>query len=201
MLTHIRQIEPRFDERDVVREEPQSRPQGSENSERRLTSNRPFRALARLIIAALIGVGLTLAWQSYGEEGAEMARTYAPSLASVLPVPKTKSPADVQMSAAAIEMKQQLEPIALDLVVVRRTLEQLAAKVEQLAADQERVAQNIATMQAAEQDVSQNTSSAPLPRAAPARNHAQPNALSSATQSPPVALRPSTGQPLRLLGR
>jgi hypothetical protein len=205
MPTEIRprqEFRPQYDDPiSSVGEWPQSRPHGSANGERRATGRRPFRALARLIIAALIGVGLTLAWQSYGEEGAEMARTYAPSLASLLPVPKTKSPADVQMPAAAIEMKQQLEPIALELVIVRRTLEQLAAKVEQLAADQERVAQSIATMQVVKQDVSQKTSSAPLPRAAPMRNHAQPIAQSSATQSPPVALRPSTGQPLRLLGR
>jgi hypothetical protein len=143
-----------------------------------------------------------LAWQSYGEEGAEMARTYAPSLASLLPVPKTKSPADVQMFAAAIEVKQQLQPIALDLVVVRRTLEQLTVRVEQLAADQDRLAQNIATVQVVESDIGQKTSSAPLPRAAPARNHAQSAAQSSWTQSPPVTSWTTTvGPSFRLLGR
>ena len=41
---------------------------------------RTFRSLARLFIAALIGVGATFAWQSHGDEAKEMVRTWAPSL-------------------------------------------------------------------------------------------------------------------------
>jgi hypothetical protein len=44
---------------------------------------------------------------------------------------------------------QQLEPISRDLTVVRCSLEQLAAQQEQMV-------QNIATLQAAEQDIKQN---------------------------------------------
>jgi hypothetical protein len=38
---------------------------------------RMFRSLARFVAVVLIGVGLTLAWQSYGEQAKEFARTSA----------------------------------------------------------------------------------------------------------------------------
>ena len=41
---------------------------------------RMFRALARFSIAVLIGVGATLAWQSYGDEAREALSTRVPSL-------------------------------------------------------------------------------------------------------------------------
>ena len=39
---------------------------------------RMFRALARFFIAVFIAVGATLAWQSYGDQATEMARTWTP---------------------------------------------------------------------------------------------------------------------------
>ncbi len=120
------------------------------------------RRLFRFIVAVLMGVGLTLAWQSYGNDGLEMARSYAPSLAWLLPVPKTNLPRDNQMSAAeiAIEVKQQLKPLALEFGVVQRRMEQLAAKIDDVAANQKQVAQHIATLQAVDHDISQRPAGA-----------------------------------------
>jgi hypothetical protein len=85
---------------------------------------RTFRTLARFTIAALIGVGASLAWQShgdeakemvrtwtpplgwlssawqsYGDEAKEMVRTWTPSLGWLSSVSTTKSPPDVDVAA------------------------------------------------------------------------------------------------------
>jgi hypothetical protein len=160
---------------------------------------RMFRALVRFFIAVLIGVGATLAWQSYGDEARKSVRTWAPSLVWLLPVstpksmqqlePITRDLAAVRSSLEQLAVKQeqmaqavpsfesvqQLEPITRDLAAVRSSLEQLAVKQEQMA-------QNIATLQAVvEQDIGQKMSS-PLPSQAvplPPRKPQQPAAQSS----------------------
>ena len=99
-----------------------------------VASNRPsigrriFRSVIRFSIAVLIGIGATLAWQSHGDEAKETIRTWAPSLGWLLSVSATKSPA---AAATSRELVQEIEPIARDLAVVRRSVEQLAAKQEQ----------------------------------------------------------------------
>jgi hypothetical protein len=158
---------------------------------------RIFRTLARFFIAVLIGVGATLAWQSHGDDAKQIVRTWAPSLGWLLPVSTTTSPPDGPVSAqdaalpqsapvtqrpapaSAVELVQQLEPITRDLTVVRRSLEQLAAKQEQMA-------QNIATLQAAEQDIRQKMSSPPPSRPVPPRKPPEAAAQSSAVQSSSV---------------
>ena len=108
-------------------------------------------------------VGITLAWQSYREEAKEVVRTWVPSLGWVLP-PTVKLAASAEASP---ELGQQLKPIALDLALVRRSVEQLAGDLKQLAAKQEQMAQSLATLQAVEQDLRQNISSVPPPGAVP----------------------------------
>lgn len=200
MPIYSSQSAPQSHESDVVPDWPRRpRPSGMKNGERRSTGRRAFRALARFSIAVLIGVGVTLAWQSYGDEATEMVRTWAPSLGWFLPVTTMKSPPDGRVSAAAAAVARQVEPMALDLAVVRRSVEQLAGKVEQLAANQEQMAQHIASLQAVAQDISQKISSPPPSRAAPPRKPLQPTAQSSAMQSssmPPPP--PPAGQPLPL---
>jgi hypothetical protein len=140
-------------------------------SDRPSIGRRIFRAVVRFFIAVLIGVGATLAWQSYDDEAREAVRTRAPSLVWLLPVSTPKSDlAAVRSSLEQLAVKQeqiaqavpsfdsvqQLEPITRDLAAVRSSLEQLAVKQEQMA-------QNIATLQAVvERDMRQTTSS-PLP--------------------------------------
>ena len=120
-------------------------------SDRPSIGRRIFRTLARFIIAVLIGIGATLAWQSHGDAAREMVVARAPSLGWLLSVSATKSPA---VAATAPDPVQQLEPLASNLDVVRRSVEQLAAKQEQMA-------QNIATLQALEEDIRQKVSSPP----------------------------------------
>jgi hypothetical protein len=58
-------------------------------------------------------------------------------------------------------LQQQLKPMALDLAIVRRSVEQLAANQDQLSRKQEQMAQSIAILQAAEQQLSQKVLSPP----------------------------------------
>ena len=162
--------------------------------EGQLASGRPsigrriFRSLARFFIAVLIGVGATLGWQS--DAAKEMLVARVPTLAWVLPVSTTKSPV---VAATSTDPMQQLAPLASNLDVVRRSVEQLAAKQEQMA-------QNIAALQAVEEDIRQKLSStppAPAQQAAsiPQPKPPQPKAQSSAVQSSSVPRPPPPAGP------
>jgi hypothetical protein len=120
-------------------------------SDRSSISRRLTRKLARFFLAVFIGVGGTLAWQ-HSDDVAEFVRTWAPSLGWLLPVSTTKAPAPAITST---ELQQQLKPVAIDLALVRRSIEQLGANQDQLARKQDQMAQAIATLQGAEQDISQ----------------------------------------------
>ena len=120
-------------------------------SDRPSVGRRIFRTVSQFLIVVLIGVGGTLAWQ-HGDEITEIVRTWAPSLGWLLPVSTTKAPAPAVTST---ELQQQLRPMAIDLALVRRSMEQLGANQDQLARKQDQMAQAIATLQAAEQDISQ----------------------------------------------
>jgi outer membrane murein-binding lipoprotein Lpp len=171
----------------------------NQKSEKRSIGRRMSRALARYSIVFLIGIGATLAWQSYGDEAMEMVRTEVPSLAWLLPVSTAKPYPDGQASAAAVvtsaELVQQLKPMAADLDIVRRSVQQLANKVEQLAAKQDQmshkqdqISQDITTLQLVEQEVSQKLS-APPQSAVPPRKTPQPTGQSSTVPPPPPSTR------------
>jgi hypothetical protein len=161
-----------------------------------LASGRPsigrriFRSLTRFSIAVLIGVGATLGWQS--DAAKEMLVARAPMLAWVLSVSTTKSPV---VAATSTDPMPQLAPLASSLDVVRRSVEQLAARQEQMA-------QNIAALRAVEEDIRQKMSSAP-PAPAPAQQAAsipqpkppQPKTQSSAVQSSSVPRPPPPAGP------
>jgi hypothetical protein len=154
-------------------------------SDRPSIGRRIFRTLARFIIAVLIGIGATLAWQSHSDAAREMVVARAPSLGWLLSVSTTKSPA---VAATAPDPVQQLEPLASNLDVVRRSVEQLAAKQEQMA-------QNIATLQALEEDIRQKVSSpppSPSQQAAsiPQYKPPQPRVQSSSVPRPPPPAGP-----------
>jgi hypothetical protein len=139
---------------------------------------RIFGTLARFFIVVLIGVGATLAWQSYGDEAKQILLARAPTLGWLLSVSVTKSPAATTNSP---DLVQQLAPLASNLDVVRRNLELLAARQEQMS-------QNMAALQAAEQDIKEKLSFPPQPPPAPQaasipqRKPPQPRAQSSAVQ-------------------
>jgi hypothetical protein len=195
------QNSPHHYERDVVPEWPRrSRPPTQRNDEptttKRSTGRRMLRGFFRLVFAILVGVAGTLAWQSHGEEAKATIRAWAPSLAWLLPAPAT-SPVDSQASAAAVvtsvDLAQQLKPVALDLAIVRHGVDQLATTIKQLAAKQEEMAQEIATLQATEQDLKEKSSASAQPRpATTSRKTPQSTGQSSAAQ-------PASGAPMRLL--
>jgi hypothetical protein len=141
---------------------------------------RIFRNIARFFFVVLIGVSITLAWQSYREEAKEVVRTWVPPLGWLLP-PTMKLAASAE---APPELGQQLKPIALDLALVRHSVEQLAADLKELAVKQEQMAQSLATLQAVERDLRQNISSVPPPGAVqiPRPKPTQPPAQSPAAQ-------------------
>jgi hypothetical protein len=150
----------------------------------RFVSQRPsfftrmLRALTRFFITVLIGVGATLGWQAYGDEARDMAIAQAPTLAWLLSIPTTKPAA---MAATSPDPAQRLEPLAFNLDAVRRSVEQLAAKQDQMA-------QNIAALQAVEEDIRQKMSSAPpsvsqQTAPIPPPKPPQPRAQSPAVQS------------------
>ena len=162
-------------------------------SDRPLVGRRRFRTLPRFFIAVLIGVGGTLAWQSHGDAAREMVVAQAPTLAWLLSVSTTKSPA---VAATLPDPVQQLEPLASNLDVVRRSVEQLAAKQDQMA-------QNIATLRAVGEDIRQKMSStppSPSQQAAsiPQPKPPQPRAQSSSVQSSSVPRPPPPAGPLVL---
>jgi hypothetical protein len=164
---------------------PSSRKDGRGARDQPSIGRRIFRTLTRFFIAVLIGVGATLGWQSYGDAAREMLVARAPTLAGFLPASATKSPV---VAATSPDPMQQLAPLASNLDVVRHSLEQLAAKQEQMA-------QNIAALQAVEEDVRQKMLSTPPPPAQqpaliPQPKPAQPRAQSSAVQSSSAPRRP-----------
>jgi len=128
------------------------RSSGFKNTE--VASDRPsiprriIRSLSRFSVVLLIGVGATLAWQSYG---GEMVRALAPSLGWLLPI------------SASAELQGLLKPVALDLAIMKRSVEQLASNQDQLVRRQDQMTQAFATLQAAVRDINQNILSlAPL---------------------------------------
>jgi uncharacterized iron-regulated membrane protein len=110
-------------------------------SDRLWITRRIIRALGRFSVVLLIGVGATLAWQSYG---GEMVRAWAPSLGWLLP------------ASPSAELQAQLKPVALDLAILRHSVEQLAGNQDQLARKQDQMTQAFATLQAAVRDINQN---------------------------------------------
>jgi hypothetical protein len=156
--------------------------------DRPFISRRIFRTLTRFFIAVLIGVGATLAWQSYGDAARKMLVTRNPTLAWLLPVSATE-PTVVAVSPPA--SAQQLESLVSNVDGVRHSVEQLAARQEQLA-------QSIATLQAIEEDIRQKMSSTPpssSQQAAPVQQQKPPQPR--AQSSSPYRSSPPTG-PLSL---
>lgn len=87
---------------------------------------RIFRTITRFVVTVLIGVGGTLAWQSYGDTAREMVAARAPTLAWL--VAPTRSPA-----VAASPNPAQPALVASNLDAMRRSLDLLTARQEQVA--------------------------------------------------------------------
>jgi hypothetical protein len=129
--------------------------------DRQSINHRILRWLARFFVAVFIGVGVTLAWQYYGRE---MFGAWAPSW--LLPA----SPLDPAVTSS--ELQAQLKPMALDLAILSRSVDHLAASQDQLAHQEDQLRQAFATLQAAEQDIDQKIFA--LAPAAPKAAHSLP---------------------------
>jgi hypothetical protein len=170
-------------------------------------SRRMFRALARFFIAVLIGVGATLAWQSYGDEAKQLVSNQAPWLGWILSASTTKSPSDGQVPAqdarlpqstpvaqipapalpvTSPEIRQQLQPIARDLAAVQRGVEQLAARQDQMAQSIAWLADKLAPPPASQ--------AVPIPPRKPRQHATQSPAAQPLSEPPP----PATQQPVPL---
>src|SRR5262249_5536159 len=97
--------------------------------------------------------------------------------------------ADYAARVTSAELVQQLKPVALDLAIVRHGIDQIATAVKQLAVKQEQMSQDIATLQATEQDIRQKISPPSQSRTVTPRKQS-----SSAPPEPP-----SSGPLMRLL--
>jgi hypothetical protein len=191
-----RDLDARFDPRIGRPVKPSVRsPRASGLKDHPVASDRPsmgrriFRSLVRSFIAILIGIGATLAWQSHGDAARDRVVAEAPWLGWLLSVSTAKPPA---IAATAADPVRQLEPLAFNLDLVRRSVEQLAARQEQMA-------ENIAALQAVADDIRQAMSTSPpsspsQQQAFPIPQHKplQPRAQSSAVPRP----LPPAGPPL-----
>jgi len=160
---------------------------------------RPFRAFLRFLITLGLGVGGTLAWQTYGDMAREMAATTYPDQLSWLMPPPSSAPSATTASAAPARAAtatvgsappapafdpQQLAALSLGLAGVRRSVEELAAQVNM---GQQQMAGDIARLQASEQDIlSRISAPRPAPAPAPARRPA-PTPLTSTPTAPSSA--------------
>src|SRR5262249_24113517 len=149
-----------FSSRSDARSGPRFGPQPMEPSgrksrqvawERPSIGRRMFRFVTGFTIAALIGVGATLGWQSYGEVAGQMLVAQAPTLAWLVPTSTPKPPIAATPSASST---QQLENMAANLSAVRRGMDQLAVR-------QDEIAQRITALRAFEEDIRQKISLMP----------------------------------------
>lgn len=147
-------------------------------SRRPSLGRRIFRSLTRFLVTIFIGVGGTLAWQSYGDVARETVIIRAPALSWLLSALPAKPP----VAAAYANPTQQGGFPASGLDALRRSVEQLAVRQEQMA-------QNMAALQAIEEDIRQKMSFTPA---------SLPGALTQPA-APVAQQRPAPRAPLSLM--
>jgi hypothetical protein len=169
-------------------EVPAIRPADVKKDDRLPNERPPFgkrvsRAIARFLITFWIGVGFTLAWQSYGDGAREMITSSYPQLGWLAPQSKPVAQnapdmiALVAQTGSSFDRQQRLDAISLDLGAVRQSIdqvvanqEQMARTVDQLATGLGRMTYEITKLQAVEQYVLHKSSEPPA-RPAPAPAH------------------------------
>jgi small-conductance mechanosensitive channel len=152
----------------------------------------------RFLLTIAIGVGGTVAWQGYGDMAREMAAAaYPEQLGWLMPPPATTAPSPATATTvgsagpAATSDQQQMAAISLNIAGVRQSVQELTAQlassqqqIAQVASSHQQMADDIARLQASEQDILAKLSPPPRPpRPAPAHKPA-PLALSPA--APPT---------------
>jgi len=152
---------------------------------------RASRGLARFLIIFSVGIGATLAWQSYGDAARAMLANSSPQLGWLAPqtAPLAQTTPSMMVPPAADTASSDLQQLTAALASMRQSVDQLAA---QLAAGQQQVADNIAKLHADEQKILQKLSATPQKlsasppgaTAAPARKPTPATAPPSPSASP-----------------
>ena len=149
--------------------------------ERPSLDKRASRGFVRFLIIFCIGVAATLVWQSYGDAAREMIANSSPQLRWLAPQAAAQTAPDMVAPTAPATPSpdvQQLKAMSLGLAALRQS-------VEQLAAAQQQMTDEIAKLQATEQEILDKVSAPPRPTAAPARKSAPP-APPPSSQGPPA---------------
>ncbi len=135
---------------------------------RRSLRKRASRTLSRFLITFCIGVGATLAWQSYGDAAREMIANSHPQLGWLGPQaePAAQNTPDMIALAApaAPSLDQQLNAMSIDLEAVRQSIdgiapgivagqEQMARSIDRIAATQEQIARSVGQLTAGQEQV------------------------------------------------
>ena len=127
---------------------------------------RSRRDLTRFLIIFGMGVGTTLAWQSYGDQIREMIANSSPQLGWLAPqaaLAETVPEAEPIAPATASSERQQLEVMSISLAAMQQSIDQLTAH---LVVNQQQMASDNARLK---QDILAKLNSAPRPVATPAR--------------------------------
>jgi len=181
------------------------------------TKRRGSRGLARYLVALLIGVAATLAWQSYGDATKRMIATKAPELGwspeakqmiASWTLGGTKPPAGSEKQAAPVAQtapgnvapeapatvsldQDQLQQITGSLTTLRQTVDTLRQTVEELTAGQDQMTRVIGRLETAVAElIVKIPEPPPQPPAAPARKPTPVPQSSRAPGTPPTSLAP-----------
>jgi len=175
------------------------------------TKRRRSRGFTRYLVAVLIGVAATLAWQSYGDAGKQVIATKAPELGwspearkmitSWVPVGWTKPPAGSEKQVAPVAQTapqnvapkapttasldpEQLQQITQSLTTLRETVEHLTAGQDQMTRVISRLESAVAEL------ITKMPEPPPRPPAAPVRKPMPVPPSSRAPGTPPTSLAP-----------
>jgi hypothetical protein len=131
---------------------------------------RALRRLARFLIVFCVGIGTTLAWQSYGDAARAMIGNSSPQLGWLAPQAAPVVPTATDVVTPGGAASSDVQQLAFGLAAVRQSIDLLAA---QLAAGQQQMGGDIAKLQADEQEILHKLSATLLrPTAAPAHKPA-----------------------------
>jgi hypothetical protein len=176
------------------------------------TKRRGSRGLARYLVAILIGVAATLAWQSYGDATKRMIATKAPELGwspeakqmiaswTKPPVGSEKQAAPVVQTApgnvapkapATVSLDQdQLQQITGSLTTLRQMVDTLRQTVEELTAGQDQMTRVIGRLETAVAElIVKIPEPPPQPPVAPARKPT-PTPPPTSSRAPTTAPHP-----------
>jgi hypothetical protein len=132
---------------------------------------------SRFLLAVAIGVGSTLAWQSYGDAIREKVADAYPQLAWLAPRDAAAQPVSTGSAGVARSTDQQLQELSLGLAAMRQRVEQLSLQV---SSSQDQLTRDlVAKMQASERDILDKIAAQPRLDVTAAR---KPGAQTQSTQ-------------------